>query len=136
MITDKSLYQAMAAPAIVDPRNAEAVSIDFCSLPLFFPSSSLFVRLINHRPAVLFSQNKSATSNQPAVLFSQNKSAPAISHQPNEQVVELRVCAGVGSLNATNRDCDIGGIRNSGTPWMLILVVVPQCLTDCSLNAV
>jgi hypothetical protein len=30
MITDKSLYQAMAAPAIVDPRNAEAVSIDFC----------------------------------------------------------------------------------------------------------
>jgi hypothetical protein len=38
MITDKSLYQAMAAPAIVDPRNAEAVSIDFCSLPLFFPS--------------------------------------------------------------------------------------------------
>jgi hypothetical protein len=34
--------------------------------------------------AVLFSQNKSATSNQPAVLFSQNKSAPAISHQPNK----------------------------------------------------
>jgi hypothetical protein len=31
---------------------------------------SLFVRLISH---------------QPAVLFSQNKSAPAISHQPNEQ---------------------------------------------------
>jgi hypothetical protein len=25
------------------------------------------------------------TSNQPAVLFSQNKSASAISHQPNEQ---------------------------------------------------
>jgi hypothetical protein len=47
--------------------------------------SSLFVRLINHQPAVLFSQNKPATSNQPAVLFSQNKSAPAISHQPNEQ---------------------------------------------------
>jgi hypothetical protein len=37
----------------------------------------LFVRLISHQPAVLFSQNKPATSNQPAVLFSQNKSAPA-----------------------------------------------------------
>jgi hypothetical protein len=34
--------------------------------------------------AVLFSQNKPATSNQPAVLFSQNKPAPATSHQPNE----------------------------------------------------
>jgi hypothetical protein len=40
-----------------------------------------------HQPVVLFSQNKPAISNQPAVLFSQNKSAPAISHQPNEQVV-------------------------------------------------
>jgi hypothetical protein len=47
----------------------------------------LFVRLISHQPAVLFSQNKPATSNQPAVLFSQNKSASAISHQPNEQCV-------------------------------------------------
>jgi hypothetical protein len=45
----------------------------------------LFVWLINHQPAILFSQNKPATSNQPVVLFSQNKSAPAISHQPNEQ---------------------------------------------------
>jgi hypothetical protein len=48
-------------------------------------SSALFVWLISHQPAVLFSQNKPATSNQPAVLFSHNKSAPAISHQPNEQ---------------------------------------------------
>jgi hypothetical protein len=38
--------------------------------------------------AVLFSQNKPATSNQPAVLFSHNKSAPAISHQPNEQACQ------------------------------------------------
>jgi hypothetical protein len=45
----------------------------------------LFVWLISHLPAVLFSQNKSATNNQPAVLFSQNISAPAISHQPNEK---------------------------------------------------
>jgi hypothetical protein len=38
--------------------------------------------LISHQPAVLFSQNKSATSNQPAVFFSQNKPASATS-QPN-----------------------------------------------------
>jgi hypothetical protein len=48
-------------------------------------SYSLFVWLISHQPAVLFSQTKPAISNQPTVLFSQNKSAPAISHQPNEQ---------------------------------------------------
>jgi hypothetical protein len=48
-------------------------------------SFSLFAWLISHQPAVLFSQNKSATGNQPAVLFSQNKPAPAISHQPTEQ---------------------------------------------------
>jgi hypothetical protein len=50
---------------------------------------SLFARLISHQPAVLFSQNKPATSNQPAVLFSQNKPAPAISHQPTEQAAYL-----------------------------------------------
>jgi hypothetical protein len=48
-------------------------------------TNDLFVWLISHQPAVLFSQNKPATRNQPTVLFSQNKSAPAISHQPNEQ---------------------------------------------------
>jgi hypothetical protein len=52
-------------------------------------SSSLFVWLISHQPAVLFSQNKSDISNQPTVLFSQNKPAPAISHQPTEQPVSL-----------------------------------------------
>jgi hypothetical protein len=46
---------------------------------------SLFAWLISHQPAVLFSQNKPATSNQPALLFSQNKPAPAINHQPTEQ---------------------------------------------------
>jgi hypothetical protein len=45
----------------------------------------MFVWLISHQPAVLFSQNKPVINNQPAVLFSQNKSAAAISHQPNEQ---------------------------------------------------
>jgi hypothetical protein len=47
---------------------------------------SVFVRLISHQPAVLFSQNKPATSNQPPVLFSQNKSAPAIGHRPNRRL--------------------------------------------------
>jgi hypothetical protein len=42
------------------------------------------VRLAYQPPAVLFSHNKSAISNQPTVLFSQNEPAPAISHQPTE----------------------------------------------------
>jgi hypothetical protein len=37
----------------------------------------MFAWLISHQPAVLFSQNKLATSNRPVVFFSQNKSAPA-----------------------------------------------------------
>jgi hypothetical protein len=49
---------------------------------------ALFVWLIGHQLAALFSQNKPATSNQPVVLFSQNKSAVATSHQPNEQTIE------------------------------------------------
>jgi hypothetical protein len=52
-----------------------------------FTTIVLFAWLISHKPTVLFSQNKPATSNQSAVLFSQNKSAPAISHQPNERAV-------------------------------------------------
>jgi hypothetical protein len=52
---------------------------------------TLFAWLISHQPTVFFSQNKPATSNQPIVLFSQNKPAPAISHQPNEQAVEIHV---------------------------------------------
>jgi hypothetical protein len=49
----------------------------------------MFAWLIRHQTAVLFFQNKPATSNQPAVLFFQNKSAPAISHRPNEQLFDL-----------------------------------------------
>jgi hypothetical protein len=48
---------------------------------------ALFVWLISHQPAVLFSQKKLAISNQPTVLFSQNKTAPTISHQPTEQAL-------------------------------------------------
>jgi hypothetical protein len=50
---------------------------------------SLFVRLISHQPAVLFSQNKPTTSNQSAVILSQNKSAPATS-QTNRLLVETQ----------------------------------------------
>jgi hypothetical protein len=50
------------------------------SSPFPLPPLALFAWLISHQPAVLFSQNKSATSNQPAVLFSQNKAAT--SNQP------------------------------------------------------
>jgi hypothetical protein len=60
---------------------------------------ALFAWLISHQPAVLFSQNKPATSNQPAVPFSQNKPAPAISHQPTEQAVDTTAtgCQGARS---------------------------------------
>jgi hypothetical protein len=49
---------------------------------------SLFAWLISHQPALLFSHNKSPTSNQPAVRFSRNKPGPAISHRPNEQAAD------------------------------------------------
>jgi hypothetical protein len=55
------------------PHHAPPISTPFVSI-------ALFVRLISHQPAVLFSQNKSATSNQSAVLFSHSKSAPARVH--------------------------------------------------------
>jgi hypothetical protein len=47
---------------------------------------ALFVWLISHQSAVLFSQNKPATSNQPAVLLSQNKTTPDTRHQPRTGV--------------------------------------------------
>jgi hypothetical protein len=53
------------------------------------PAIALFAWLISHQPAVLFSQDKPATSNQPAVLFSQNKPTPAIS-QPNRLMLSVR----------------------------------------------
>jgi hypothetical protein len=40
----------------------------------------------SRRPAVLFSQNKSAINNWSALLLSQNKPTSAISHQPNKHV--------------------------------------------------
>jgi hypothetical protein len=64
-------------------------------------SFTLFVWIISHQPAVLFSQNKPATNNQPAVLFSQNKSAPAIGHQPNEQAASL---CGIVTASSTSKN--------------------------------
>jgi hypothetical protein len=46
------------------------------------PPGTLFAWLISHQPAILFSQNKPATSNQPSIQTS-------TSHQPNEQVARL-----------------------------------------------
>jgi hypothetical protein len=59
------------------------------SCSLLSASHVLFVSLISHQPAVLFSPSKPAISNQPTTLFSQNKPAPAISYQPNEQNVNF-----------------------------------------------
>jgi hypothetical protein len=50
------------------------------------PSAALFVWLISHQTAVLFSQNEPATNKQPIILFSQNKPASDTSHPPNEQL--------------------------------------------------
>jgi hypothetical protein len=76
------------------------ISPDSCSIQGLW--ATLFAWLISHQPAVLFSQNKPATSNQPAVLFSQNKPAPAISHQPTEQAV--------GRLQFFLKKCSIIGL--------------------------
>jgi hypothetical protein len=54
---------------------------------------SLFVRLISHKPAVLFSQNKSATGNQSAVPFLSEQVSTSHHHQPNGRaaVLEMRI---------------------------------------------
>jgi hypothetical protein len=69
---------------------------------------ALFAWLISHQPAVLFSQNKSATNNQPTVLFSQNKSALAISHQPTEQAA-APPAAGPGGRHSRRGPPGLGG---------------------------
>jgi hypothetical protein len=62
-------------------------------------TNALFVWLNSHQPsepAVFFSQNKPATSNQSVVLFSQNESAPA-SSQTNRLEDALAACRGAGA---------------------------------------
>jgi hypothetical protein len=95
-------------------------------------SGALFAWLISHQPAVLFSQNKPATSNQPAVPFSQNKPAPAISHQPTEQAEGLE-----GSTDATRNE-EVGtaartsyilspayGEVRAAARWLLVVPLSP-----------
>jgi hypothetical protein len=53
-----------------------------------------------YQSAVLFSQNKPATSNQPAVIFSQNKPASAISHHPTEQADDFCIGQCVSYIEA------------------------------------
>jgi hypothetical protein len=67
---------------------------------------ALLVWLINHQPAVFFSQNKPATSNKLAVLFSQNKSALAISHQPNEHAGNGPCALAAARLSAREKKRD------------------------------
>jgi hypothetical protein len=85
-------------------------------------TEALFVRLISHQPAVLFSQNKPATTNQPAVFFSQNKPAPAISHQPNEQAQTwcLLLQYVVGCSKLLRCLCENGSIKlEVGSCWIV-----------------
>jgi hypothetical protein len=72
---------------------------------------ALFAWLISHQPAVLFSQNKPATSNQPAVFFSQNKPAPGISHQPTEQARRGKHC--IGGTAGLQDACRVCAVRFS-----------------------
>jgi hypothetical protein len=52
--------------------------------PGSLPFDALFAWLISHQSAVLFSQNKPATSNKPTVFFSQNKQhQPSVTSQRN-----------------------------------------------------
>jgi hypothetical protein len=54
-----------------DPRCSDGLSVLF--VWLISDQLALFVWLISHQPAVIFSQNKPATSNQRAVLFSRGE---------------------------------------------------------------
>jgi hypothetical protein len=89
---------------------------------------ALFVWLISHQPAVLFSQNKPATNNQPAVLFSQNEPAPTTSHQPNEQAayrseeapleVEVLGWGCRSSISAAEVATGVEGSKTEADPWV------------------
>jgi hypothetical protein len=69
-------------PPEISPRGTLATA---ASNPKSRDLVALFVWLISHRSALLFSRNKSTSSNQPAVLFSQNKSAPTRTNQHQHQ---------------------------------------------------
>jgi hypothetical protein len=76
--------------SVLDAQRLHPIRMRPVAIPTQPPVRALFAWLTSHQPTVLFSQKKSATINHPAVLFSENKPAPAISHQPNEQAVDLQ----------------------------------------------
>jgi hypothetical protein len=63
------------------PARPPAAALMICARR-FTPGGSSYFSVVHVRlaPAVLFSHNKSAISNQSAVIFSQSKPAPAIGH--------------------------------------------------------
>jgi hypothetical protein len=69
-----------------------------CSLGLSATSQ------LRHQPTVLFSQNKSASTNQPAILFSQNKLASATS-QTNRLSVSHQITCTLNSLQLWHFSC-------------------------------
>jgi hypothetical protein len=76
------VFHHATLPSDSEKKDTTDVAVKICTRKqLKTLTPTLFVWLISHQPAVLFSQNKSGTSNQSAVLSSQNKPAPAISHQ-------------------------------------------------------
>jgi hypothetical protein len=54
--------------------------VPFFSLEFWLLVIALFVWIISHQPAVLFSQSKTAITNQPAVFFLSEQTST--SHQP------------------------------------------------------
>jgi hypothetical protein len=88
-------------------------------------TNALFVWVISHQPAVLFSQNKSATSNQPAVLFSQNKSAPATS-QTNRLQIAWRDWA--GHIDTTSFFYDTVYVSHANACGATQILVAPRHL--------
>jgi hypothetical protein len=65
----------------------------------------MFIWFINHQLTVLFSQNKSSSSNQPAVFFLQNKSAPATSQTNRLTMTAIKALeAQIAELNFHDKD--------------------------------
>jgi hypothetical protein len=81
-------WLAVAAETYSEGSRQSGNNIEELSEKRSVQARALFVWLTSHQPAVFFSPNKSAISNQLTVLFSQNKPAPAISHQPTEQAAD------------------------------------------------
>jgi hypothetical protein len=93
-----------AAVLLFCPRKIEVDVTTYLGRQMDAPAASLaeledapYAWLTDHQPAVLavlFSQNKTAVSNQPAVLFSQNKPATStlLSEQTSTSHQNKRTC--------------------------------------------